>query len=38
MLSSMAFTIVEKVELVIAVIHVDIIYRDIYSDMLCCKD
>ena len=38
MLSSMAFIIVEIVELAIAVIHVNIIYRDVYSDMFCCDD
>ena len=38
MLSSMAFMIVELIELTIAIVHVNIIYREFYSDVICCNN
>jgi hypothetical protein len=37
MLSTTIFLIVELIELTIAVIHVNIIYREVYRDMVCCN-
>ena len=37
MFTTTIFMIVEFIELTIAIIHVNIIYKDVYSGLVCCN-